>query len=521
MALRVYSSLSRRSETITPRRDDVVRVYCCGPTTYDVSHAGHGRSALLPDVLVRHLRASGRAVKYVRNITDVDDKILKRAKERGEDPLELSARFARAYDEDLARLSCIVPDATPKVSETLPEICELIARLVSVGAAYVADGEHGRDVWYAVRSFAGYGRLSGRSLEELRAGEGLEERGKAQKEGKRDPLDFALWKSAPADEWGFDSPWGHGRPGWHIECSAMVEKHLGFGIDVHCGGMDLVFPHHENEIAQSEAARPGEGDFASVWMHNGFLNVDKEKMAKSLGNFVTMRDCFERNDPEALRMFYLSAQPRGPLEFDTEKLEDGRVVFPGLDEAEAKVDDLYAAKVRLLALATTEGDAPPSKDLASFAGIIDAARGKVAEALDEDLNTPVALAHLFELVKAANGLCDLAEKRKKDAGLRAAAGVLARRALAALDSSAGVLGLVASEPGEYAARTTAQRLSFLGLTAADLDARIDERRLAREARDFARGDAIRDELVAIGVEVLDTPAGTSWHVRARRPRRGS
>ena len=397
MSLSVYNSLSRKIEPIVPAQEGHVRVYCCGPTTYDVSHAGHGRSALLPDLLVRHLRASGLRVTYVRNITDVDDKILKRAKERGEEPLALSDRFATMYQEDVRAIGCAPPDVEPRVSQTIPGIIAIVQKLVENGAAYIVKTETGEDVWYAVRSFGEYGKLSGRTLDDLRAGEGLEDRGKTSHEGKRDPLDFALWKSAPEGEWGFDSPWGRGRPGWHIECSAMVEKHLGFGIDVHCGGMDLIFPHHENEIAQSEAATPGHGPFARVWMHNGFLNVDKEKMAKSLGNFVTMRDCFARNDPEALRFFYLSAHYRGPLEFVTEKLPSGRVVFPALDDAEARVDYLYATASRLAALAAEPAAKADVKELAPIAAVIAGARAKVATALDDDLNTPVALAAIGEL----------------------------------------------------------------------------------------------------------------------------
>ncbi|MCC6647199.1 MAG: cysteine--tRNA ligase [Polyangiaceae bacterium] len=517
MTLRVYSSLSRSIEAVVPREPGHVRVYCCGPTTYDVSHAGHGRSACLPDVLVRHLRATGHRVTYVRNVTDVEDKILKRAKERGEEPLALSERFAAMYDEDLEALSCLRPEAAPRVSQTIPEIVAMVERLVAAGHAYVVDAESGKDVWYSVRSFSRYGKLSGRAVDELRTGEGLVDRGKSAHADKRDPLDFALWKSAPPGEWSFDSPWGKGRPGWHIECSAMVEKHLGFGIDVHCGGMDLVFPHHENEIAQSEAASPGCGAFATIWLHNGFLNVDKEKMAKSLGNFVTMRDCFARNDPDALRLLYLSAHYRGPIEFETEKLPDGRVIFPGLDEHEARLDYLYQTKARVAALAArdAEGDA---KELTELRKLVRGARDRVTKALDDDLNTPVALSVVGELAKAINDLCDLADRRKKDAKLVAAAAGLAREAQTALSSSAAVLGVLQSDPGAYADRCRARRLALRGLDAAAIDAKIAERRAARDAKDFSRADAVRDELVAMGVELFDTPDGTTWRLPMRAPR---
>jgi cysteinyl-tRNA synthetase len=518
LSLKLYNSLSRRVEPVAPTQEGIVRVYCCGPTTYDVSHAGHGRSAVLPDLLVRHLRALGQQVVYARNITDVDDKILKRARERGEEPLALSARFATLYQQDVARLGCLPPDHEPRVSECIPEIIAMIQRLIAHGAAYEAETPTGKDVWYAVRNFHGYGKLSGKNLDDLRAGEGLEERGKAAHNDKRDPFDFALWKSAPEGEWAFESPWGRGRPGWHIECSAMTEKFLGYGFDIHAGGMDLIFPHHENEIAQSEACHPGEGDFCKHWVHGGFITVDKEKMAKSLGNFVTLANCFERNDPEALRFFYLSAHYRGPIEFDMQKLEDGRVIFPGLDDAEERVDYLFTSVERLEALAA---QVPPGaesgvKDLARIAQTVRSARARVAAALDDDLNAPAALAILQELAKASNDLCDLAGKRRKDARFLGGATLLAREALDALRSCADVLGLLQCSPAEYTARTQERRLRLRGLDRAAIDARLRERDEARAAKDFARSDAVRGELLAQGIEILDTPAGTSWRLPQRQ-----
>ena len=519
LSLRLYNTLTRRLEPLVPKEEGKVTVYCCGPTTYDVSHAGHGRSAMLPDLLVRHLRASGLSVRYARNVTDVEDKIVKRAKERGEAPPVLAERFARMYQEDVGALACVAPDVEPRVSETIAGIVSLIERLIAKDAAYAAAGEGGgSDVWFAVRKFPTYGKLSGRTVDEMRSGEGLEERGKASHDGKRDPLDFALWKSVPAGEWGFASPWGNGRPGWHIECSAMIEEHLGFGIDVHTGGMDLVFPHHENEIAQSEAACSDQGPFSRVWLHNGFLNVDKEKMAKSLGNFVTMRDCYARNDPEALRYFLLSAHYRGPIEFETEKLDAGRVVFPGLDEAELRVDYLYSTTERLAALAARAGEPATTKELAALEAVVRGARAKVAAALDDDLNTPVALAVVNELAKAGNDLCDLAQKRRKDARFVAAAATLAVLAAEAMRSSTDVIGLLQTTPESYAARTRARRLSVLGLDADAIEARIGARRAARDAKDFGRGDAIRDELLALGVEIADGEAGTTWRVGVKRER---
>jgi cysteinyl-tRNA synthetase len=369
-----------------------------------------------------------------------------------------------------------------------------------------------RDVYYSVRSFPGYGKLSKRNVEELRVGARVE-----ASEQKRDPLDFALWKGcASASEWGWESPWGRGRPGWHIECSAMATRYLGHGFDVHCGGMDLIFPHHENEIAQSEAAHPGQGPFALHWIHNGFVNVDKEKMAKSLGNFVTVRDVFARNDPEALRYFLLTVHYRGPIVFDTVKLESGRVEFPGVLEAERRVDYLYGVLDRLSALYTGMADqtlAKVPRELEPFAKMAHDARVRVEEALDDDLNTPVALAAIAELAKGANELCDLAQKRKKEAGFAQAVPHVAVQLAVALRASLQSLGLLEAAPAAYFERTRARRLSIRRMTPEGIEARLAERRAARDAKDFARSDAIRAELEAEGVEVADTPAGTTWRVQ--------
>ncbi len=592
LSLRLYNTLTRSVEALTPAEPGHVRIYCCGPTPYDEAHVGHVRSAMLSDLLVRHVRASGLRATYVRNVTDVDDKILQRARQGGEEPLALSARFAAMYQADVASVGCLAPDHEPRVSECIGDIIAFVRGLVERGAAYeVESPAGGRDVWYAVRAFEGYGKLSRRPLDELRSGQGLEARGKAARRDKHDPLDFALWKAAPEGEWAFDSPWGRGRPGWHIECSAMCERYLGFGFDVHLGGMDLIFPHHENEIAQSEAMHPGEGPFAHVWMHGGFVNVRKgrapggaageaaageagtaaaapaggataagveagapegegavEKMSKSLGNFFTVRECTRRNDPEALRYFLLSAHYRVPVVFEIEPAPEGGAAFPGVDEAERRVDALYATAERLAALAGVEAGAAmaggaaaggaagsaalagsaaggaagkaaaagggAARELGPIAEAVRSSRGRVAEALDDDLNAPAALAALSELVRAAGQLCELAQKRRKDAAFAAAAGALAGEALGALGACAGALGLMAAGPAEYAARTRARRLVVRGLDPAAVDAKVLERERARQAKDFARGDALRAELAARGVELSDGPEGTRWRVVA-------
>jgi cysteinyl-tRNA synthetase len=506
----LYNSLTRQTEPIVPVREGEVGIYCCGPTVYDVPHVGHARAALLPDLVTRRLRALGVRVKLVRNITDVDDKILERAAKNGEQPLELSRRMAEVYQRQMRLVGCLDPDHEPRVSEHLPQIFAIVARLIERESAYVVNMPDGaRDVYFSVRSFPDYGKLSRRKLDELRAGARVESGAE-----KRDPLDFALWKGASANEWGWESPWGRGRPGWHIECSAMCTQYLGQPFDIHTGGMDLVFPHHENEIAQSEAAEPERGPLARMWLHNGFVNCDKEKMSKSLGNFVTVSDVLARNDPEALRYFLLSGHYRGPIQFDTEKLADGRVVFPGVDEAERRMDHAYSAVARLEQLVRSGLTAPARLPPELIAYREQAAEAVVnAEAaLDDDLNTPVALAALGELTRMAHELSDLSAKRKKDPSFVAGAGIAGQHVIVALRRVAGALGLILTDPATYAARTRERRLKIRGLTAAVIDAKVEERTQARKSKDFARGDALRAELTALGVAVHDGPNGSEWKI---------
>jgi len=546
--LRLYDTLTAQLVPLVPRQAGTVGVYTCGPTTYDVAHVGHARAAIAPDVLVRHLRSQGLQVTYVRNITDVEDKILLRAQREGTTPLELSDRMAKLYQEDVRALGCLAPDVEPRVSEHLAEIVALVEKLIALGAAYEVTMPSGaRDVYYNVRAFPGYGKLSKRNIDEMRVGARVE-----ACEDKHDPLDFALWKGIPegapgsaaegsaaeGKAWGWDSPWGKGRPGWHIECSAMSARYLGHGFDVHCGGMDLIFPHHENEIAQSEAAHPGEGCFVSIWIHNGFVNVDKEKMSKSLGNFVTIRDVLARDDAEALRYFLLTVHYRGPINFDVENrctacgalrasrdpaeacttcglVGAGRVVFPGVVEAERRVDYLYQALARLTATQGPTGvtmAASVPRELLPFTKLAADARDRVAAALDDDLNTPVALAILGELAKAANELADLVQKRKKDGELQRAAPLVAAKLHAAIHGALKPLGLLQTPPDVYRERTQKQRLAIVELTPEQIDASLTERTAARQAKDFARADALRKELDAKGIEVSDSPEGSTWRV---------
>jgi cysteinyl-tRNA synthetase len=511
MPPRFYNTLTRATEELATARPGEARVYLCGMTPYDYAHTGNARSAVVFDVLVRHLRARGYKVVFVRNITDVDDRILERAKQNGEEPLALSARMAAVYQADMRDLGCADPTHEPKVSEYIPAIIELIEKLVTNQSAYdVVMPSGARDVYFAVRNFPGYGKLSRRNLDELEAGA----RTPKDEENKRDPLDFALWKGCTEDAWGWPSPWGKGRPGWHIECSAMSSKLLGHGFDIHGGGMDLIFPHHENEIAQSEAACPECGPVARVWMHNGFLNIDKEKMSKSLGNVVKPRDVYRRNDPEALRYALLTAHYRGPISFDIDKLDDGTLIFPGVDEAERRVDYLYGTLERLTPYTDPGEVDPKAKDLSAFRQTIGQAEGKILAALDDDLNTPVALAELGELAKASNDLGDLLHKRKKDAALASEGKKLARAAREALVSSTGVLGLLGTPARVYRERTLARRLAARRLSPETIEEKLRQRTAARQDKDFARADQIRAELTALGVDVADSPDGSTWIVRA-------
>jgi cysteinyl-tRNA synthetase len=508
MTVRFYNTLTQKLEDFVPTTPGKVKLYVCGITVYDLAHAGHGRTYTTFDVLVRFLRARGYEVTHVQNVTDVDDKIVNRAKERGEEPLALSKRMGDLANEHLAAIGCLKPTAMPRVSTTIDGIVAMCERLIAKGHAYVAETTHGKDVYYAVRSFSGYGKLSRRNLDDLRAG-ASERLAEGAADVKRDPLDFALWKSVPAEAFGFDSPWGKGRPGWHIECSAMALEELGECIDIHGGGMDLVFPHHENEIAQSEAAS-GQ-PFSRCWMHGGFLEIDSEKMAKSLGNFVTIKDVLEKNDPEGYRYFVLGTHYRGPLSFDVEKHADGRVNFPCLDEAERRMDYLYSTRDALVALAGDEEPGMPNI-LQGQATVIAEAKERVLEALDRDLNTPVALSVLAELGKAANEIVMQAPKMKKDPAKAEAIRKLAASCVRSLDAACAPLGLMQADASAYWKRTKERRLRLRGLDASAIDAKVSERTDARKAKDFARADAIRQELTAVGVEIFDGVDASSWKI---------
>ena len=481
MAIQIYDTLAGEKREFLPIVPGEAGLYACGPTVYDHAHLGHARCYVVWDVVVRHLRARGLRVKYVRNFTDVDDKIIRRAAERGEDPVELASRFADSFLEDMDAVGCLRPDAAPRVTGTMPAIVALIDRLVARGFAYPAGNG---DVYYAVRKFPAYERLSRRNLDDLMSGARVE-----PGDVKRDPLDFALWKAAKPGEPSWDSPWGKGRPGWHIECSAMTLEHLGAPFDIHAGGKDLIFPHHSNEIAQSVAAisdRLEPEAFARYWMHNGFVEIDHEKMSKSLGNFFTVKDVLRRHDGEGLRLLLLGTHYRNPINFSDGLLADSERRLCYLYETLEKVDRLGAGSA----------PDPGASDWAEVA----------RAALDDDFNTAAVLGILADAFTAAN--TDADRKGKKSPEDRAALAQFARDARAV-----GIeLGILQRQPAVALEALRGRAAARRGIDSAFVEAKIGERAEARRAKDFARSDAVRAELASLGVALMDGPSGTTWKV---------
>ena len=473
--LHIYNSLTRKKDPFTPITPGKVRLYVCGMTVYDFCHLGHARVMVVFDMAVRYLRARGFDVTYIRNITDIDDKIIKRAQENGEDIGTLTTRFIQAMNQDAAVLGVLPPDAEPRATVHMPQILSMIGKLVERGFAYQARND---DVYYHVRKFSLYGALSGKTLDELKIGARVE-----VGEDKDDPLDFVLWKAAKPGEPQWDSPWGAGRPGWHIECSAMSTACLGDHFDIHGGGMDLKFPHHENEIAQSEAASGGK--FVNTWMHVGFVRLNEEKMSKSLGNFFTVREVLKKFDPEVVRYFILGSHYRSPLDYSDENLQG----------AKTALTRLYLALKDLPAMSR---DVPVSREAGSRerpageGGAAAAYEEKFHAAMNDDFNTPGALAVLFELARDINKL------REDDTAAAAPLGAALRRL-------GGVLGLLQHDPQAFLRGGAAD-----GLSDAQIEALIVRRSEARQNKNWAESDRLRDELKAQGVILEDTAGRTTW-----------
>ncbi|MBU2985578.1 cysteine--tRNA ligase [Saccharophagus degradans] len=456
MSLTVYNTRTRKKEPFVPVNPQSVKMYVCGPTVYNLVHIGNARPVVVFDVLFRVLKTLYPEVVYARNITDIDDKIMKAAKENGESIDALTARFTEAYIEDMAALHNLPPSIAPKATAHIEPMIAMVAALVEKGHAYEADGH----VLFDVQSMENYGKLSNRALEDMLDGARVE-----VADYKRYAGDFVLWKPSADDEPGWASPWGRGRPGWHLECSAMIETHLGNTIDIHGGGRDLIFPHHENELAQSECAHGGE-EYVRYWMHNGYVNIDGEKMSKSLGNFRTVRDLLQQYHGETIRFALLSAQYRSELDFSVSLL----------DQSKAGLDTLYGALKNAPATST---DAVDLSDNAGYLALLD------------DLNTPQVIAELHRLAKIVN----------KNEGQEAAI------AAAQLQALGGLLGLLQQEPEAWFKATTSGSSE---LSAEDIEQLIVERKEAKLAKNYARADEIRKELTEKGIALEDSASGTSW-----------
>jgi cysteinyl-tRNA synthetase len=488
--LRVHDTRQKRKIPFTPREPGKVGMYVCGVTVYDVCHVGHARAFVAFDVIARYLRHRGFEVRFVRNITDVDDKIIRRAQAEGTGAADVAHTYEDAMAADFAALGLNPPDVEPRATAHIAEMIEVIRRLEARGLAYPAAG----DVYYSVGDFAPYGGLSGQSPDELKAGARIE-----IGEQKRSPMDFALWKGAKPGEPSWPSPWGPGRPGWHIECSGMAWRHLGETFDIHGGGTDLIFPHHENEIAQSEGAF-GTGTFAQFWLHSGMLNFGGEKMSKSLGNVVSIRRVGETHDLEALRLLLVSVHYRSPLGFTLGPEEHGRPTFPDLDDAETRLDYFYRTLERIDAFFVAQKGAPESPPRSDFAA-------RFEEAMDDDFNTAAVVGHMYDAFVQANKMLD------DPKGMRRPEKALAVAALARDLRGAGVtLGIMQRPVGEFLLARRARLCARRGIDAAAVEVGIAARVAARAAKDFQRADEIRNELRAQGVDLMDTPAGTTWRV---------
>lgn len=460
--LQIHNSLHSRKQPFIPIEKGKVRMYVCGITVYDYCHLGHARMLVVFDMIYRYLKTRGYQVTYVRNITDIDDKIIRRARENGEHFSVLTERFIRAMNEDTAALNILRPDHEPKATENIDAILHMIETLVRKGHAYqVSNG----DVYYSVESFRDYGKLSGKQRESLRAGARVE-----VDEDKRDPLDFVLWKAAKPGEPYWESPWGMGRPGWHIECSAMSTRLLGSHFDIHGGGLDLQFPHHENEIAQSEACF--DGPFANYWIHNGFVRVNEEKMSKSLDNFFTIREVLKHYQAEEVRFFILNSHYRSPLNYSDEQL----------DKSRASLTRLYTA-LRNLPPSSRSGDGGTEY------------RRRFLQAMDDDFNTAVAIAVLFDIAHEVNRVRDV------DAAAASQLGTLLREL-------GGILGILQADPEAYL--QAAAPASDSGLTTEQIERLVTQRLEARKAKNWAESDRVRDLLKAQGVILEDGPKGTTW-----------
>ena len=489
MTIKIYNTFTRKKETFEPLTPGFVRMYVCGITAYDRCHIGHARSAVVFDAALRHFRHRGFEVNFIRNFTDIDDKIINRAIEEGISTEALAEREIKHFYQDTDALGVLRATIEPRATEHIQEIVELIEILIDKGHAYTSGG----DVYFSVRSFPGYGALSRRNVEEMRAGARI-----AVGEQKKDTMDFALWKAAKPGEPKWDSPWGPGRPGWHIECSAMSMKYLGPTLDIHGGGLDLIFPHHENERAQSEAATGK--TFVRFWMHNGFVTIRSEKMSKSLGNFVTIQEILRKYHPEVLRLFLLSKHYRSPLDYSPD----------ALTETTSALDRCYTAlsEARHQAEKPVKKQQPITDEAGKAIDTLNHLKDRFDQAMDDDFNTAQALGHLFDGVRALNRLGQEAEKRPSAFYIEPL-----KFGADAIRDAARVLGLLNQDPDAYLRKRNLEAICLLGITESDILKVIEERTRVREEKDWASADRIRNELGAKGIILQDGPEGTTWTMK--------
>ena len=475
MSIAIYNTFTGKKEEFVPATPGQVKCYVCGVTVYDHSHVGHARSVIVFDVIYRYLRSLGLDVTYVRNYTDIDDKIINRANAERANWKEIAETYIASFKEDMARLGVAPPTCEPRATEHIDDMIAFIEKLVERGYAYQIDGS----VYFSVRKYERYGQLSGRSLEEMIAGARIE-----VDERKQDPLDFALWKESKPGEPSWECPWGKGRPGWHIECSAMSIKYLGSPFDFHGGGKDLVFPHHENERAQAECATGR--TFVNYWVHNGFVTMDREKMSKSLGNILAIKDFLKEYHPEVLRLFFLSTHYRNPIDYSEHSIRN----------AESALQKLYYTVERCREYAG--GSAP-----ANHAELDDLEK-KFHEAMCDDFNTAVALSALFDLSKVVNRMID-----ERDASSKP----LVARGEALLGTMGSALGLLEQDAAAYSREEGVRHLARVGLDEAAVQKAIDDRAAARKGKDYKAADEIRNMLLEKGITLLDTPQGTTWRIK--------
>ena len=488
MGLRVYNTLTQRKEEFIPLKPGRVGMYVCGVTVYDVCHIGHARNAVVFDVIYRYLKHTGYDVTYVRNFTDVDDKIIQRAQQEGVSAEEIATRYIGDFNADMDALGLKRPTVEPKATEHIADMIQMIERLLEGGHAYVMNG----DVFYAVETFSEYGTLSRRSLEEMRAGARVE-----VDERKRNPLDFALWKTAKPGEPAWDSPWGKGRPGWHIECSAMSQKYLGDTFDIHGGGKDLIFPHHENEIAQSAAAM--RTPFVRYWLHNGFININREKMSKSLGNILTIKEILNEYHPEVVRLFLLSRHYRSPMDYSQEEMEVAGRNLERFYQTLAGINAILVSRKEW----SYPGEGFSPEEVTVYRQAEDFLTN-FQEAMDDDFNTAAALAPFFDLVRSLNRFIQHPSPHTPE---------ILHKGKQAFVAIGEVLGIFEEPPETFLEGEKRRRMKVLPLTPETIDELVRQRTEARKQKNWARADAIRDQLAAQGITLEDTVAGTTWRVR--------